>query len=191
MTTQSVIRTVPCVPVRQSRLSISAQSLRTRVRAHMVAAAASDGPLTSCVLRVTRPTLTANGMPSSTHTASLRLPLSLQPPSPSRPTPLELVGVLATSAAVACAKPPSAPCGARSKRPRWVSHATSPPLVALLALALVLDASTLPRIMRTLCRMRAFLALLALDVARTLLGVMSLNSRIRFWRLLRWTAWKP
>ena len=46
-------------------------------------------------LLTSRPTLTANGMPSSTHTASLRLPLSLQPPSPSRPTPLELVGVLA------------------------------------------------------------------------------------------------
>ena len=50
---------------------------------------------------------------------------------------------------------------------------------------------TFPRIMRTLCRMWAFLVLLALDVVRTLLGVMSLNSRIRLWRLLRWTVWKP
>ena len=50
---------------------------------------------------------------------------------------------------------------------------------------------TFSGIMWTLCRMWAFLALLALDVARTLLGVMSLNSRIRLWRLLRWTAWKP
>ena len=57
------------------------------------------------------------------------LPMSLQPPSPSRPMPLELVGALATSAAVACAKPPSAPCGAISKRPRRVSHATWPALV--------------------------------------------------------------
>ena len=43
-------------------------------------------------------------------------PLSLQPPSPSRLTPLVLVGVLATSAAVACARPPSAPCGAIFER---------------------------------------------------------------------------
>ena len=44
---------------------------------------------------------------------------------------------------------------------------------------------TFPRIMGTLCRMWAFLVVVALDVARTLLGVMSLNSRIRWWRLLR------
>ena len=43
---------------------------------------------------------------------------------------------------------------------------------------------TFPRTMGTLCRLWAFLVLLALDVARTLLGVMSLNSRIRWWRLL-------
>ena len=34
-----------------------------------------------------------------------------RPPSPSRPTPLVLVGVLATSVVVVSAKPPSAPCG--------------------------------------------------------------------------------
>ena len=157
--------------------------------------------------QMSRPTLTAIGMPSSTHTASPRLPMSLQPPSPSRPTPLELVGALATSAAVACAKPPSAPCGATSKRPRCVSHATWPALVQSLAVVLVLDASTLLRIMvkswwiwsflalLVLDVVRgslhisedrgAFLVLLALDVARTLFGVMSLNSRIRWWRLLR------
>ena len=73
-------------------------------------------------------------------------PMSLQPPSPSRPTPLELVGALPTSAAVAFAKPPSAPCGVRSKRPRRVSHATWPALVASLAVVLVLDTSTLLRI---------------------------------------------
>ena len=33
------------------------------------------------------------------------------PPSPSRPSPLVLVGVLATSVAAVSAKPPSAPCG--------------------------------------------------------------------------------
>ena len=98
-------------------------------------------PLRLPAFQTLRPTLTAIGMPSSTHTASPRLPMSLQPPSPSRPTPLELVGALATSAAVACAKPPSAPC------PRCVSHATWPALVASLAVVLVLDASTLLRIM--------------------------------------------
>ena len=103
-------------------------------------------PLRLPACQTSRPTLTAIGMPSSTHTASSRLPMSLQPPSPSRPTPLELVGALATSAAVACAKLSSAPCGARSKRPCCVSHATWPVLVASLAVVLVLDASTLLRI---------------------------------------------
>ena len=86
-------------------------------------------PLRLPASHMSRPTLTAIGMPSSTHTASPRLPMSLQPPSPSRPTPLELVGALATSAAVACAKPPSAPCGAKFKRPCRVSHTTRPALV--------------------------------------------------------------
>ena len=73
-----------------------------------------------------RPTLTAMGTPSSTLTASTRLPTSLQPPSPSRPTPLELVGALATSAAAACARLPSAPCGAKFERPCQASDATRP-----------------------------------------------------------------
>ena len=113
-----------------------------------------------------RPTPMMTGTLSSTHTASPRLPMSLQPSSPSRPTPLELVGVLATSAAVACAKPPSAPWGVRSKRPRCVSHATRPALVASLAVVLVLDTSTLLRIMGKSWRIWSFLALLVLDVAR-------------------------
>ena len=40
--------------------------------------------------------------------------MALRPPSPSRLTPLELVGVLATSVAAVSAKPPSAPCGGTS-----------------------------------------------------------------------------
>ena len=52
-----------------------------------------------------------NGTRSLTHTASPHLLVAPRPPSPSRPTPLELVGVLATSVAVGSAKPPSAPCG--------------------------------------------------------------------------------
>ena len=63
------------------------------------------------------PALTTNGTPSSTPTALLRLLTAQQPPSPSRPTPLELVGAPVTSAAAACARPPSAPCGERSERP--------------------------------------------------------------------------
>ena len=43
-----------------------------------------------------------------------RHPVALRPPSPSRPTPLELVGAPATSAAAVCARPPSALCGGRS-----------------------------------------------------------------------------
>ena len=60
-----------------------------------------------------------------------RKPLRLPAFQMSRPTltALELVGALATSAAVACAKPPSAPCGAKFKRPCRVSHATWPALV--------------------------------------------------------------
>ena len=57
-----------------------------------------------------------NGTLSLTHTASPRLLVAPRPPSPSRPTPLVLVGVLATSVAVVSAKPPSAPCGAAPAR---------------------------------------------------------------------------
>ena len=65
------------------------------------------------VPRSLRPTPMTNGTRSSTHTASPRLLVAPRPPSPSRPTPLVLVGVLATNVAVASAKPPSAPCGER------------------------------------------------------------------------------
>ena len=84
-------------------------------------------------------TLTATGTPSSTPTASPRLPMSLQPPSPSRLTPLELVGALVTSAAVACARPPSALCGAKFKRflPRLIRHAAFARVVAGLHTAMV------------------------------------------------------
>ena len=63
------------------------------------------------VPRSPRPTLMTNGTRSLTHTASPHLLVAPRPPSPSRLTPLELVGVLATSVAVGSAKPPSAPCG--------------------------------------------------------------------------------
>ena len=59
------------------------------------------------VPRSLRPILMTNGTRSLTHTASL----APRPPSPSRLTPLELVGVLATSVAAVSAKPPSVPCG--------------------------------------------------------------------------------
>ena len=61
--------------------------------------------------RSLRPTPTTNGTHSLTHTASPNLLVAPRPPSPSRPTPLGLVGVLATSVVVVSAKPPSAPCG--------------------------------------------------------------------------------
>ena len=65
------------------------------------------------MLRRLRPTPMTIGTLSLTHTASSRLLVAPRPPSPSRPTPLELVGVLATSVAVASAKQPSAPCGGK------------------------------------------------------------------------------
>ena len=68
----------------------------------------SPRPLVS---RSLRPTPTTNGTHSSTHTASPHLLVAPRPPSPSRPKPLELVCVLATSVVVVSAKPPSAPCG--------------------------------------------------------------------------------
>ena len=61
-----------------------------------------------------RPIPMMTGTLSSMHMASPRLPVALRPPSPSRPTPLELVGAPATSAAAVCARPPSALCGGRS-----------------------------------------------------------------------------
>ena len=64
--------------------------------------------------RSPRPTPMTNGTHSLTHTASPHPLEAPRPPSPSRPTPLELVGVLATSVAAVSAKPPSAPCGGTS-----------------------------------------------------------------------------
>ena len=61
-----------------------------------------------------RPTPMMTGTLFSMHMASPRHPVALRPPSPSRPTPLELVGAPATSAAAVCARPPSALCGGRS-----------------------------------------------------------------------------
>ena len=60
------------------------------------------------------PTPMMTGTLSSIHMASPRLPVALRPPSPSRLTPLELVGAPATSAADVCARPPSPLCGGRS-----------------------------------------------------------------------------
>ena len=60
--------------------------------------------------RSLRPTPTTNGTRSLTHTVSL----APRPPSPSRLSPLELVGVLATSVADGSARLPSAPCGGTS-----------------------------------------------------------------------------
>ena len=62
------------------------------------------------VSRSLRPTPTTNGTRSLTHTVSLAPRL----PSPSRLSPLELVGVLATSVADVSARLPSAPCGGTS-----------------------------------------------------------------------------
>ena len=60
--------------------------------------------------RSLRPTPTTNGTRSLTHTVSL----APRPPSPSRLSPLELVGVLAISVADDSARLPSAPCGGTS-----------------------------------------------------------------------------
>ena len=115
------------------------------------------------MLQRLRPTPIMTGTLSSTHTASPRLLVASRPPSPSRPTPLELVGVLATSAAVACAKPPSAPCGGRSDALSPVLCALSAG-VALLAVGLVLDTITLLRILGKSWRTWSILALPVQDV---------------------------
>ena len=62
------------------------------------------------VPRSLRLTPTTNGTRSLTHTVSL----APRPPSPSRLSPVELVGVLATSVADDSARLPSAPCGGTS-----------------------------------------------------------------------------
>ena len=135
LVTGLAVKSCPPVPAAQLRLSRVSLARLLQLRAlrgllaKLLRLLHQRKPLRLPANQMSRPTLTAIGMPSSTHTASLRLPMSLQPPSPSRPMPPELVGALATSAAVACAKPPSALCGAISERPRCVSHATWPALV--------------------------------------------------------------
>ena len=84
------------------------------------------------VLRSLRPTPMTNGTLSLTHTASPRLLVAPRPPSPSRPTPLVLVGVLATSVAVVSANPPSAPCGGTFDLFPPVSCAFSPGAASLI-----------------------------------------------------------
>ena len=96
------------------------------------------------VPRSPRPIPMPIGTLSLTHTVSPRLLVAPRPPSPSRPSPLELVGVLATSVAVASEKPPSAPCGG-------IFNVLSPVLcafsagVASQAVGFVLGTCTLPR----------------------------------------------
>ena len=103
-------------------LQLSSHAPRRRLRALLVLPTLFLAPLHVRLgllwfpSQLLSPTLTATGTPSLTPTASPRLPRLLQPPSPSRLLPLVLVGVLATSAAVACARPLSAPCGAKSER---------------------------------------------------------------------------
>ena len=98
------------------------------------------------VPRSPRPIPMPIGTLSLTHTVSPRLLVAPRPPSPSRLSPLELVGVLATSVAVASAKPPSAPCGG-------IFNVLSPVLcafsagVASLAVGFVLGTCTRPRVM--------------------------------------------
>ena len=67
-------------------------------------------PLRPLVPRSLRPTPMTNGTRSLTHTVSL----APRPPSPSRLSPLELVGVLATSVADVSARLLSVPCGGTS-----------------------------------------------------------------------------
>ena len=83
------------------------------------------------VPRSLRPTPTTNGTLSVMHTASHRLLGAPRPPSPSRPTPLVLVGVLATSVAAVSAKLPSAPCGGTFDLFPLLSCALSPGAASL------------------------------------------------------------
>ena len=123
--------------------------------------------------RSLRPIPMPIGTLSLTHTAvSPRLLVAPRPPSPSRLSPLELVGVLATSVAVARAKPPSAPCGG-------IFNVLSPVLcafaagVASLAVGFVLGTCTLPRVMVKCWWTRSFPAAPVQDLGS-------------FWRSRRW-----
>ena len=121
------------------------------------------------MLRSLRPTPMTNGMHSLTHTVSL----APRPPSPNRPLPLELVGVLATSVADVSARQPSAPCGE-------IFNILSPVLCAFsagaasLAAGFVLGMRTLPRVMGKCSWTRSFPAVLVQDLG------------LFFWRSRRW-----
>ena len=140
-----------------------------RLRALCTLSPGLRGPL-CCGDRVPTPMMA--GTLSSTLTASPRLLVAPRPPSPSRPTPLELVGVLATSVAVASAKPPSAPCGGKFDVLSPVLCAFSAG-VASLAVGFVLDTSTLLRVMGKCWWTWSFPAVPAQDVGF-------------FWRCWRW-----
>ena len=119
-----------------------------------------------------RPTPMMTGTLFSMHMASPRLLVAPRPPSPSWLSPLELVGVLATSVAVASAKPLSAPCGG-------IFNVLSPVLcafsagVASLAVGFVLGTCTLPRVMGKCWWARSFPAVPVQDSGS-------------FWRSRRW-----
>ena len=129
-------------------------------------------PLRLPVLRRPRPTPTMTGTLSLTHMASPRRLVAPRPPSPNRPTPLELVGVLAASDTVTSAKPPSAPCGGKFDMLSPVFCAFSVG-VASLAVGFVLGTCTLLRVMEKCWRMWSFPAVPAQDVGF-------------FWRCWRW-----
>ena len=107
------------------------------------------------VLRSPRPTPMTSGTRSLTHTVSL----APRPPSPSRPLPLELVGVLATSVADVSARQPSAPCGEIFNTLSPMSCVFSAG-VALLAAGFVLGMRTLPRVFWRCLWTRSFSAVL-------------------------------
>ena len=109
-------KSCPPVPPPQLRLSRVARALHAASTESQPPAVAS-GPsaptapaLRPLVPRSLRPTPMTNGTRSLTHTVSL----APRPPSPSRLSPLELVGVLATSVADVSARLPSVPCGGTS-----------------------------------------------------------------------------
>ena len=113
-------KSCPPVPPPQLRLSrvsraLHAASVGSQPSVDASGPSAPSAPASRpLVPRSPRPTPMTNGTHSLTHTASPHLLVALRPPSPSRLTPLELVGVLATSVAAVSAKPPSAPCGGTS-----------------------------------------------------------------------------
>ena len=104
-------RLLSCAFPASLALSTLPQSARSHLSTPLGPLHPPPRPLRPLVPRSLRSTPTTNGTLSLTHTASHRLLGAPRPPSPSRPTPLVLVGVLATSVAAVSAKLPSAPCG--------------------------------------------------------------------------------